>query len=96
MIFNWNKDKNQILKEQRNISFEEIVSEISNGKIIDIIENPSANFNNQKCFVIEISAYIWLVPYVQNEEEIFLKTAFPSRKHQKIYLKNQGFDNEKI
>ncbi len=88
MIFNWNKDKNQILKEQRDISFEEIVNEILNGKVLDIIENPSSNFDNQKCFVIEISDYVWLVPYVKKEEEIFLKTAFPSRKHQKIYLKN--------
>lgn len=88
MIFNWNKDKNELLKQQRNISFEEVVSAIKNGKLLDIIENPSSNFENQKCFVLEIYSYIWLVPYIENEKEIFLKTAFPSRKHQKIYLNN--------
>jgi uncharacterized DUF497 family protein len=84
--FNWNEDKNKTLKEERNITFEEIVSCINNGKILSIIKNPSSNFDNQKCFIIEIKSYVWVVPYVQNEDEIFLKTAFPiipQRKEQK-------------
>lgn len=88
MIFNWSQEKNETLKQQRNISFEEIVNAIKNGKMLDIIENPSSNFEKQKCFVIDMYSYAWLVPYVETEKEIFLKTAFPSRKYQKIYFKN--------
>ena len=33
-----------------------------------------------------IENYIYLVPYIENENEIFLKTIYPSRKFTKIYL----------
>lgn len=88
MIFNWSQEKNATLKQQRNISFEEIVNAVKNSKLLDIVENPSSNFEKQKCFVIDMYGYAWLVPYAENEKEIFLKTAFPSRKYQKIYFKN--------
>jgi len=84
--YQWNEEKNKKLQDERNISFEEICSLLINEQIIDIIKNPSSNFDNQKCYIIEIHDYIWIVPYVDNGEEIFLKTAFPSRKHTKIYL----------
>lgn len=88
MIFNWSQEKNATLKQQRNISFEEIVNAVKNSKILDIVENPSSNFKKQKYFVIDMYGYACLVPYAENEKEIFLKTAFPSRKYQKIYFKN--------
>jgi len=86
--FSWNEEKNKQLKKERNITFEEIVNNIQNDKVVDIIANPSSNFDKQECFVIEINNYIWIVPYVEHNEEIFLKTAFPSRKYQKIYFNN--------
>ena len=88
-IFRWNEEKNIKLQNERNVSFEEIVSILKNDEIIDIVENPSSNFDNQECYIIEIKSYIWVVPYVKNGNEIFLKTAFPSRKHTKIYFNNQ-------
>ncbi len=62
--------------------------QVQNDKVVDIIVNPSSNFDKQKCFIIEINNYMWVVPYIENKECIFLKTAFPSRKHQKIYFNN--------
>jgi len=97
MIYNWNNEKNEILKNSnRNISFENIITAIENKQIIEIIDNPSSNHNNQKCYVIEINNYVYLVPFVINYEknEIFLKTIFPSRKHKKFYLDNKK-NNEK-
>jgi len=41
-------------------------------------------------FVIDISDYIYLVPFVESETEIFLKTIIPSRKATKQYLKEKG------
>ena len=79
---NWDKDKNEILKKERGISFEEIAYLIESGNIITIEENPSRP--NQKIYVLEIDGYIVIVPFVENESEIFLKTAFPIRKYTKI------------
>lgn len=82
-FLNWRKDKNELLKKERGISFEEIAYRIASGNIITIEENPSRP--NQKIYVLEIDDYIVIVPFVENENEIFLKTAFPSRKYTKIY-----------
>ena len=90
---NWNKDKNQNLKEERGVNFEDIASKIIRGDIIDDIFHPnSEKYSNQRIFVIEIDGYIYLVPYIENEDEIFLKTIYPSRKFTKIYL---GEDDER-
>ena len=83
----WNEDKNAILKNERGIDFELISSKIVNGDIIDDIYHPnSEKYKNQRIFVIEIEDYIYLVPYIENDDEIFLKTIYPSRKFTKIYL----------
>ena len=80
---NWNSDKNEILKRERGISFEEIAYLIESGQIIGIEENPSRP--NQKMYILEIENYAIIVPCVENDNEIFLKTAFPSRKYTKRY-----------
>ena len=87
MIYNWNKEKNITLKEERGISFEEIVYYISNGALLDVIENPnSEKYCNQCMFVLKIDEYVYLVPFVEDGEEIFLKTIYPSRKATNAYL----------
>ena len=89
IVFSWSKEKNELLKKwERKISFEMVIWAIENNQILDIIENPSWNFDNQKCYIIEINDYVYLVPYVENWNEKFLKTIFPSRKHKKFYLNN--------
>jgi len=80
----WDSKKNDWLIINRNISFEEISEIILNKEYKDIIENPSRS--NQNCFVIEVNSYIWIVPFIIDEyKNIILKTAFPSRKYNKIY-----------
>ena len=84
---NWNPEKNLILKTERNITFETVAVKIINGDIIDDIYHPNKDkYLNQRIFVIDINDYIYLVPYIENEEEIYLKTIYPSRKFTKIYL----------
>ena len=75
--------KNEILKVERGISFEEIVYLIESGQILGIEENPGRP--NQKMYILEIENYAIVVPFVENDNEIFLKTAFPSRKYTKHY-----------
>lgn len=79
----WNPEKNEILKRERRISFEEIAYLIESDQVIGIEENPG--YPNQKMYVLEIDNYAILVHYVENDNEIFLKTAFPSRKHTKKF-----------
>ncbi len=86
--FAWNEDKNEKLKRERNISFEIILLQIEAGKILDILEHPnSEKYQGQKIFVIEFEGYAFLVPFVEDEQKIFLKTIIPSRKATKFYLK---------
>ena len=81
--FNWNSEKNEILKRDRGISFEEIVYLIESGQILGIEENPGRT--NQKIYILEIENYAFVVPFIEKDNEIFIKTAFPSRKYTKRY-----------
>lgn len=85
--FAWNSEKNEKLKRERNISFEDVVFYIGKGEYIEIREHPNQlKYQGQKMYVINIENYIYLVPFVESEEEIFLKTIIPSRKATKKYL----------
>ena len=75
---NWDSEKNEILKHMRGISFEEIAYLIVSDQILGIEENPRRS--NQKIYILEIENYAVIVPFVENDNKIFLKTAFPSRK----------------
>ncbi len=84
---NWNPEKNRKLIEERNISFESVVFSLQSGGLLDDIVHPNTEkYPNQRVFVVSIDDYVYLVPYVETEEEIFLKTAIPSRKATKQYL----------
>jgi hypothetical protein len=80
---NWDSEKNEMLKRERGITFEEIAYLIESGQIIGIEENPGRS--NQKMYILEIENYAVIVPFAENDKEIFLKTTFPSRKYPKRY-----------
>ena len=85
--FNWSPDKNLQLIMERGRSFEEVIFFIQSGFLLDDLMHPNAAvYPNQRIFVVEIEDYAYLVPYVESEEEIFLKTIIPSRKFTKQYL----------
>lgn len=85
--FAWNSEKNEVLKTGRGICFEEVVLNIQLGNEVDIFEHPNQErYPGQQISVVVIEGYAYLVPFVENEEEIFLKTIIPSRKATKQYL----------
>lgn len=91
-IFEWDENKNYILKKERNISFEEIVLAINNGGLVETIDHPNKfKYQQQKLFLVRMKNYIYTVPFVSNGETIFLKTIYPDRKATKKYL---GDENE--
>jgi len=84
---NWNSDKNRKLIEERGISFENIVFALQSGCLLDDVEHPNKNkYSHQRVFIVEMDDYAYLVPYVESDEEIFLKTIVPSRNATKQYL----------
>ena len=84
----WNKDKNEKLKNERGISFEDIVVLLCDEKrVLDIILHPNQEkYPKQQIYIIEYKDYAYLVPYIETHNEIFLKTIIPSRKATKYYL----------
>ena len=85
--FNWNAEKNQQLIDQRGKSFEEIIFHIQNGDLLDDIAHPNPlDYPHQRMLVVNVQGYVWLGPYVESEQEFFLKTLIPSRKFTRDYL----------
>ena len=85
---NWNADKNQQLMSERGVSFEEVLFALQSGGLLDDGSHPNkVKYPTQRLFVVRIDDYAWLVPYVENEREIFLKTIIPSRQATKRYLR---------
>ncbi len=86
--FSWDIEKNEKLKAERNISLEEIVFYIEKGQVLDILEHPNKKkYPNQFIFVIPVEDYVYLVLFVEGENEIILRTIIPSRKAKKHYLR---------
>lgn len=86
-FYSWNPDKNKLLQQERGISFEEIVFHIQSGDEIEIFDHPNQErYPNQKISVVVVEGYVYLIPFVETEEGIFLKTIIPSRKATKKYL----------
>lgn len=85
--FDWDEEKNALLKELREVSFEDVQTAIESGRVLDDFEHPNKKrYPNQRIFVVEIENYAYYVPYLEDKDKIFLKTIFPSRKATKKYL----------
>ncbi|MCX6791076.1 MAG: DUF4258 domain-containing protein [Candidatus Gribaldobacteria bacterium] len=85
--FDWSNEKNEALKEERDIIFEDILIAIEAGGILDIVEHQNKEkYPNQKIFIVAVNNYAFLVPFAEDNEKIFLKTIIPSRKATKKYI----------
>jgi hypothetical protein len=85
--FDWSEIKNTHLKAKRGIGFEDIQAAIEEGKTLADIDHPlKSKYPNQKVFIVEFDEYAYVVPYVEDDMKIFLKTIYPSRKMAQKYL----------
>ncbi|WP_045217753.1 toxin [Desulfonatronovibrio magnus] len=85
-LIRWNEEKNQLLVLQRGLSFEMVLEKIHNREILALKSHPDKKkYPNQHIFIIKIKGYFCYVPFVESDDEIFLKTIIPSRKLKKIY-----------
>ena len=86
--FGWDNEKNKLLKTSRGVCFEQVVLLMERGEVLDTIEHPNQEkYPGQKIAVVMIDTYAYLVPYVEDNEEIFLKTIIPSRKATNKYMR---------
>jgi len=84
----WDTKKNEKLKAERDISFEDVLYYIERGNLLDIVEHPNqTRYQGQKIFVVAVKDYVYLVPFIEGEKEIVLKSIIPSRKATKHYLR---------
>ena len=85
--FDWSKEKNIVLKSERDICFEDLEDAFEDGRVLDTIEHPNKKkYPGQRMFIFVKEDYIYLVPFIEDAEKVFLKTIFPSRKMTKKYL----------
>ncbi|MBT8351558.1 MAG: BrnT family toxin [Deltaproteobacteria bacterium] len=90
MKYDWNPDKNDWLKKNRNVSFEQIIFHLGQGDIWRIADHPNREkYSNQRIYFVIVDNYVYLVPHIIKEDIIFLKTIIPSRKATKTFLKEQ-------
>jgi len=85
--YDWDDDKNELLKNLRGVPFEQVVLAIVSGDLIDRIKHPNPEkYPNQKIFLVKIDNYIYSVPFIEDDKKIFLKTIIPNSKETKKYL----------
>ncbi len=83
----WDEAKNGWLKEHRGISFEDVATRIVQGDVLDVITHPNQKrYFNQRQFILYLHDYVYAVPFVEDDNNLFLKTIIPSRKAKKKYL----------
>jgi len=87
-VFRWDNEKNEMLRENRGVCFEQVVVLMERGDVLDTIEHPNQDrYPGQKIAIIRNDDYAYLVPYLEKSEELFLKTIIPSRKATNKYVR---------
>ena len=93
--FTWDNAKNEKLKAERGVSFEDVVFHIEHGDILDIVEHPNQeHYRGQRIIIVPIEEYAYLVPCVHEEDRVVLKTIIPSRKATRKYIHREGEGDE--
>ena len=92
--YDWNDEKNGLLKKKRGVFFEEVILAVEQSRLLAILEHPNQQkYPLQQIYIVEINDYAFIVPFVETEDGVFLKTIIPNRKMSKLYL--TGDNNDK-
>ena len=91
--FRWSPEKNDLLRQERGITFEEVTVAIEAGRLLDVLAHPNPRkYPRQKVLVVDITSYACLVPFVEEDDHFFLKTIIPSRKATRDYISREAND----
>jgi len=89
-VFQWDNEKNEWLKKNRGVCFEEVVILMDREDLLEIVDHPNqVKYPGQKIATVRIGDYAYLVPYIQKQEEIVLKTIIPSRRATNKYVREK-------
>jgi hypothetical protein len=91
--FRWPPDQNDLLQQERGVSFEDITVAVEAGGLLEIVphQNP-AKYPRQKIMVVEVAGYAFLVPFVEEDDHFFLRTIIPSRKATRDFIAQESDD----
>ena len=85
--FRWPPGKNELLKQERGVSFEDITVAVEAGGLLEIVPHPNAKkYPRQKIMVVAVGGYAFLVPFIEEQDHFFLKTIIPSRKATRDFI----------
>jgi hypothetical protein len=88
--YDWNEQKNEWLRTDREVCFEDVLIAINEGRLLGVEAHPNPlKYPKQKMYIVQLGEYAYLVPFVEDDEKIFLKTIIPSRRATKKYLKGE-------
>ena len=87
MEFEWNSEKNEWLKKEREISFETIIFHLAQGDLWKVSDHPDqSKYPGQRVYYVKVDDYIYMVPHIKEDKKVFLKTIIPSRKATRDYI----------
>ena len=79
--YDWSDEKNDGLRQERGITFEDVVFHLAHGGLLDTIEHPKQRqYPGQRIFIVNVEGYACLVPFVEDDEVIFLKRIPPAAR----------------
>jgi uncharacterized DUF497 family protein len=85
--FRWSEAKNERLKAERRVTFEDMLGAIERGGLLGVLEHANrTRYPHQRIMVVAFQGYAYLVPFVETAEHYFLKTIIPSRKATREHL----------
>ena len=91
MKFEWNPKKNEWLKKERGISFEQIIFHLSQGDLWKVADHPDQEkYPGQRIYFVLMDDYIYLVLHKREGDHILLITIIPSRKATRDYKEELG------
>lgn len=92
--FRWASEKNGQLRGERGISFEAITVAVEAGALLDVLAHPNPEkCPRQKIMVVAVAGYAYLVPFVEEDDDLFLKTIIPSRKATRDFITKESGDD---
>ncbi|KPA17665.1 toxin [Candidatus Magnetomorum sp. HK-1] len=90
MNFDFDAEKNELLFRERDVTFQNVIDAIKEKGVLADFKHPNMEkYPNQRIFVVELNNYTYCIPYIENEETVFMKTIFPNRKFLKL-LENKN------
>ena len=89
--FEWDTGKNTLLRNLRGLDFNNIIKALGGDGLIDTVPHTNQKkYPGQKMYIVKIDNYCCVVPFIETQEKIFLKTVYFSRQATKKYLKQEN------